>query len=110
MTAYNFDERSRYEHRRISTMMQTMIGKEMSAKYGSANFEIRLRQSIDGIVLSPGYFVKVTEALVKIDEFFEPAVHMRKRETDRGIETSLECEKRFRRLSRAAEKTVSVYS
>lgn len=65
------DEGKQYSDIRMAAMMQAMVDKKVSARFDSANFDIRRRQTIDDILSSPRYPVKVTKALLETEKFFE---------------------------------------
>lgn len=77
-----------YGDSRMAMMMQAMIDKAVSVKFESVYFEIRLRQTIDGIVSMLQYTVNVTKALLETDEFLKSVADAVKTEDDRVIKAS----------------------
>lgn len=92
---------------RIAAIMQFMIKITISAKFESASFAIHLFETLEDIVWSPRYFVKVTVALPNIDDAFDPLAHVVKSDADSVIDVSSIREDRIEVVVQAAARTVS---
>lgn len=66
--------------RRMATKMQSMINKALSTKFKSVNFKTCLPQTIEDIVSSIQYLVKVTDPLLKTEKLLGLIAHVVKTE------------------------------
>lgn len=98
------DDGTLYGDNRLATMTQAMVHRSTVAKFESINFEIRLRQTIDDIVQSPWYLVKVTKALSEIDKLLELVAHLKKVEANRVTKASLIREERVKQVCQGNRK------
>lgn len=80
--------------------MQATVDKRVSAKFESVKFKIRLRQTVEDVVSSPQYFLKMTEELLDNKELLDPVAHVVKMKAATVIEISWKHEKRIKILPR----------
>lgn len=104
------DDAKPYGQSPMAVMMLAEIYNVVSEMLCPVNWEFRLRQKIDDIVLSPRYFMKVTEALLNTKEFPWPVSYVVDTEANRVIGTSSKHEGRVQRFSQPTKKTASVRS
>lgn len=70
-------------------MMQAIVDKIVSAKFESFYFEIRLHQTLHGVVPSLLYLVKVSIAFLNTGDFLEPVAYLVKAEAGMIMDVSL---------------------
>lgn len=71
---------------RIVTIMETMIDNAVSAIFKTVNFEICLFQTINDLLSSLQYVVKVSEELLGTNKFLEPVADVVNRKTNGVVE------------------------
>lgn len=93
-----------YAYKHMDTIIQAIVDKAVLAKFESVNLEIPLRQTINDIVSSPRYVVKLSNALLETNEFLELVSYVIERETYRVMEVKSKREKRIKTFPRLAKR------
>lgn len=84
-----------------------MVAKMVSAKFESADLEMRLYETLKDFFSVPRYLVKVTEHLFDTDALIELAAHVVNADTSWAVDVSSKREERIKILAQAVEKKVS---
>lgn len=85
-----------YSDGRMTAITQATVHKTVSAKFETVNFEIDLHQTLDYMVSSIHYVVRVTKALLDTDKFLEPVVYVVRTEADKIIDVSKKREEQIK--------------